>query len=292
MQSRCWWTAPALVACLAVGMLLGAEDERGHERRHDSGDAGDLEAKIHHALPRIINEGADLYNCGRPVDCYELWRGALLTFLPLLDQHHHLQRTIDETLHRAAHMKNPCEAAFTLRAAIDELRRETAHRPEPKRPMPPAAKEQPKEKVEKKEPPAPPDAPVGPAGRRPRRHRCGHDLPQPAPERRADSLPTQQGRPEAQRKAARRLEGADHRLHQLAHRRPAGVHGQAPEGCLPGQERHQCRVRRGRRRLPQGAADPGHCAGRQQAADEYRGIDARRCGAAGCREPRETLRKD
>ncbi len=140
MRNRSW-TIFLLAGCLAGGALSGAEDWRPEESKGSSGQASDVDAKIHRGLPCIINEGAALYNCGDRAGCTRLWEGALLAYLPLLDHHPHLQRAIEEAMHKSASMTCPEDRAFVLRAILDRIRRETASqgRRMPPARMPPAA---------------------------------------------------------------------------------------------------------------------------------------------------------
>ncbi len=82
----------------------------------------------------MINTGADVYNAkaedrdmytreNNRAGCYRIYQGSLLTLKPLLGHHPQLQTVIDNSFAKAATQTSMAERAFTLREAIDEVRR-------------------------------------------------------------------------------------------------------------------------------------------------------------------------
>jgi hemoglobin len=93
-----------------------------------------LDQRIYDTLKDVINTGADIYNLraedrdvytreNNRASCYRIYQGSLLTLQPLLGHHPDLQRVIDLRLAKAATQNSMAERAFTLREALDEIRR-------------------------------------------------------------------------------------------------------------------------------------------------------------------------
>jgi len=98
----------------------------------------EMEAKIIKSLAEAINVGAPAFNNGNPDGCYWVYRGALAATMPLLDYRPDLQRSVEEKLKKAATDRTAVERAFTLRAALDEVRA-ALHKDQPKTDQPRAA---------------------------------------------------------------------------------------------------------------------------------------------------------
>jgi hemoglobin len=114
-----------LVAVLQIALFAS---------RAQAQDTKQLDQRIFDLLKEIINTGADVYNANTEdrdvytrennrAGCYRLYQGSLLTLRPLLGHHPDLQKTIDNSFAKAAKQASMAERAFTLRDALDEIRR-------------------------------------------------------------------------------------------------------------------------------------------------------------------------
>jgi hemoglobin len=119
---------------LAVAVLFGAA---GLTRAQDKPlERGDLDKRVVTVAYEAAKKGTDIFNAGNHEGCYRLYQGTLLAVAPLLDHRAKLQATVKERLKRADGMKS-ADAAFELRAALDEIQNEIAPMKggEPKKPV-------------------------------------------------------------------------------------------------------------------------------------------------------------
>jgi hemoglobin len=97
-------------------------------------DNNQLDQRIYDVLKDVINTGADVYNAKSEdrdlylremnrAGCYRIYQGALLTVRPMLGHHPQLQKVIDNSFAKATTQASTAEKAFTLREALDEIRR-------------------------------------------------------------------------------------------------------------------------------------------------------------------------
>ena len=112
----------AVLMCIVPASGAGAQDTKL------------LDQKIYDNLKDVINTGADVYNLraedrdmytreNNRASCYRIYQGSLLTLKPMLGHHADLQLVIDTHLAKAATQNSMAERAFTLREALDEIRR-------------------------------------------------------------------------------------------------------------------------------------------------------------------------
>ena len=130
-----WLLAACLLAPGLTGRLPAADsgppepDPRAADRR------------VQEILRDVINQGADLYNGGRPSACCYLYQGALMTLPPLLDHRPELQKSVRTGLAGALREEYAGPRAFALRAVIDQAYTAVYSRPEERTaevPAPPA----------------------------------------------------------------------------------------------------------------------------------------------------------
>ena len=112
----------AVLLCAVSANRAGAQDTKLFDQ------------KIYDTLKDVINTGADVYNLraedrdvytreNNRASCYRIYQGSLLTLQPMLGHHPDLQLVIDTHLAKAATQNSMAERAFTLREALDEIRR-------------------------------------------------------------------------------------------------------------------------------------------------------------------------
>lgn len=93
-----------------------------------------LDQQIYEALKEVINTGADTYNAKAEdrdlylremnrAGCYRIYQGALISIRPMLGHHPQLQKVIDNGFAKATTQATAAEKAFSLREALDEIRR-------------------------------------------------------------------------------------------------------------------------------------------------------------------------
>ena len=108
-----------LAALLLTGTVgLTRADDKPLER-------ADLEKRVVSSVYEAAVIGTDIFNKGDWVGCYRLYEGTLIGVVPLLDHKPKLQATAKARLERAKKMK-VTDAAFELRAALDEIQNEFA----------------------------------------------------------------------------------------------------------------------------------------------------------------------
>lgn len=107
---------PRLAAGLVLVLLTGALFAGGTSRK-------EVEKELFNTLRNVINHGADLFNEPRNdhAGCYRLFEGALTSIRPVLVHYPELQKSIDAALAKAKN-EHPVQGAFTLRAALDQVR--------------------------------------------------------------------------------------------------------------------------------------------------------------------------
>jgi truncated hemoglobin YjbI len=114
-----------LIAVLLLTWLPGTSSAQDNKQ---------LDQRIHDVLKDVINTGADVYNAKAEdrdlylremnrAGCYRIYQGALLTVQPLLAHRPQLQKVIDNSFAKASTQASMAEKAFTLREALDEVRR-------------------------------------------------------------------------------------------------------------------------------------------------------------------------
>ncbi len=108
-----------LAALLLTGTVgLTRADDKPLERT-------DLDKRVVSSAYEAALLGTDIFNKGDHGGCYRLYEGTLLGVVPLLDHRPKLQATAKARLERARKMK-AADAAFELRAALDEIQNEIA----------------------------------------------------------------------------------------------------------------------------------------------------------------------
>ncbi|QJW93994.1 group I truncated hemoglobin [Frigoriglobus tundricola] len=88
-------------------------------------ERADLDKRVVSSVYEAALIGTDIFNKGDHGGCYRLYEGTLLGVVPLLDHRPRLQATAKTRLERARKMKI-ADAAFELRAALDEIQNEIA----------------------------------------------------------------------------------------------------------------------------------------------------------------------
>lgn len=135
-----------LAVLLALGLAAARADDPAPA---ETADSKSLDKLLHATLRDVINRGRTMFNEGDHAGCYRLFEGALLTAKPLLGNRPSLQKEIDKALFSANQDPASFRRAFTLRAALDKVRKEI--NPNPKKDDPP-----PPPKAEKKDDSLPP----------------------------------------------------------------------------------------------------------------------------------------
>ena len=109
---------------LAVGVLFAAG---GLTRAQDKPlERTELDKRVVGVVYDAAVKGTDIFNKGSHEGCYRLYEGTLMAVAPLLDHRPKLQATVKMRLERAAKLKTAADAAFELRAALDEIQNEIA----------------------------------------------------------------------------------------------------------------------------------------------------------------------
>jgi hemoglobin len=125
MPACCCHMGRILIAVLLWSVVAG---------RGSAQDLKQLDQRIYDVLKEVINTGADVYNAkaeDRDVylremnraGCYRIYQGSLLTVHPLLAHRPQLQKVIDNSIAKASTQASMAEKAFSLREALDEIRR-------------------------------------------------------------------------------------------------------------------------------------------------------------------------
>jgi truncated hemoglobin YjbI len=120
-RHSCLVLVAALLSMAAPGSVLAQDTKQ-------------LDQRVYELLKDVINTGADVYNAksedrdiylreNNRAGCYRIYQGALLTLHPLLAHHPQLQKVIDNSIAKAASQSSMAEKAFSLREALDEIRR-------------------------------------------------------------------------------------------------------------------------------------------------------------------------
>src|SRR5438552_619690 len=100
----------------AVVFALAAEGQDPLSRK-------ELDKRLDVSLFEATKVGTDLYNRGRNEEgCYRTYDGALRMVVPLLDHRAELQARVAAALRQAA-AEPPPQRSFTLREAIDDIRK-------------------------------------------------------------------------------------------------------------------------------------------------------------------------
>ena len=81
-------------------------------------------------------KGTELFNKGKPDDCFRMYQGLLTGIQPLLDHRPNLMKSVRDRMDKAAGMK-AAEGAFVLRDALDEIQNEIAPGAKPERKVEP-----------------------------------------------------------------------------------------------------------------------------------------------------------
>ena len=109
----------ATLLLIAAGSFARADDKPI--------DRTDLNKRIVGAVYESARLGTDIWNNDKNYEgCYRLYQGTLMTLVPMLDHMPKLQTMVKMRLERATKMKNPADAAFELRTALDEIQNEIA----------------------------------------------------------------------------------------------------------------------------------------------------------------------
>jgi hypothetical protein len=117
------FAALALMTAYAAAQPGGDKTEPGA-----TPDTRALDAKMLRLLTPVINRGAALYNRDDFAGCYRLYEGSLLTLRPLLDHRPELQKEIARALAAADRDPQVFRRAFTLRTALDAIRKDLSPR--------------------------------------------------------------------------------------------------------------------------------------------------------------------
>lgn len=126
MPACCRHMGRTLIALLLLIVLAGQSSAQDNKQ---------LDQRIYDTLKEVINTGADVYNAkaeDRDVyvremnraGCYRIYQGALISLQPMLAHHPQLQKVIDNSFAKATTQASMAEKAFTLREALDEIRRQ------------------------------------------------------------------------------------------------------------------------------------------------------------------------
>ena len=122
------WTrwAAAVLALLATSAAPARDEE------DKAAAAKAFDTALNKSLRDVINRGAALYNKGDHAGCYRLFQGGLTAALGLLDHHPDLQKAVATALAGAERDPLVWRRAFTLRAALDKVRKGLAGKPDEK----------------------------------------------------------------------------------------------------------------------------------------------------------------
>ncbi|HEV3256703.1 MAG TPA: group 1 truncated hemoglobin [Gemmataceae bacterium] len=122
MHTSLRWRQVVLAACLlafgAAGTAVAADDKPTD--KSDKGTSRDKQ--ISEVLKDIHNRGAELYNTGRPTECYRMFQGALLMVQPMLDHHPKVQKIIEDGLAKADTNPSMKGRALALHELIEDVR--------------------------------------------------------------------------------------------------------------------------------------------------------------------------
>jgi len=112
------------LAALAVPLLLAAAAPA-----QDALSRRDLDRRLEISLYEVSKVGTDLYNRSRDEDgCFYAYAGALRVAVELLDHHPELRTRVMNAMKTAAN-EPPPQRSFTLRTAIDDIRKTIGARP-------------------------------------------------------------------------------------------------------------------------------------------------------------------
>lgn len=115
---------PMLAASILTAMCLSTAIGRETDPKAAKPAPRSQDAVLFDTLKKVINKGVDLYNHDDPGACYRLYQGSLLTLEPMLAHHPELQKTIQKALDAASRDPIMWRRAFTLRGALDKVRKE------------------------------------------------------------------------------------------------------------------------------------------------------------------------
>lgn len=108
---------------LAIGLGLAARVAA--QDKATPLDRADLDRRAAVAVYEATLLGTQIYNKGNHEGCYRLYQGTLMALQPMLEHRPQLAARVKESLERAATMRTPVEASFTLREALDAIQTET-----------------------------------------------------------------------------------------------------------------------------------------------------------------------
>jgi hemoglobin len=112
----------AVVAALVFGALAPAQDPLPRK---------ELDKRLEASLFEVSKLGTDLYNRQHNEEgCFRTYDGALRAAAPLLDHHADLQKRVTAALKQAAG-EPPYTRSFTLRTALDDIRKTVGPKPMP-----------------------------------------------------------------------------------------------------------------------------------------------------------------
>lgn len=109
----------------ALAVLLAASAAPGGDEPAAKG----LDAALDRSLRAVISRGAALYNKGEHAACYRVFQGGLTAAEGLLDHRPDLRKTVATALAAAERDPLVWRRAFTLRAALDKVRKGLAAAP-------------------------------------------------------------------------------------------------------------------------------------------------------------------
>jgi hemoglobin len=115
MRARIFLAALVLIG---AGSLARSADEKPLDRT-------EVDKRVVNAVYEAAVTGTEIFNKGGHAECYRLYQGVLIGVVPMLDHRAPLQTKAKMRLERAAKMK-AADAAFELRAALDEIQNEIA----------------------------------------------------------------------------------------------------------------------------------------------------------------------
>jgi hypothetical protein len=122
---------------LLLALILTTASGADQEKDKPASEPKSIDTTLYHTLRDVINRGVKLYNGGEVGACYRLFEGSLRTIKPLLDHKPDLQKMITTSLEGAEQDPVMWRRAFTLRNALDKVRKELdPNKEKDKLPMP------------------------------------------------------------------------------------------------------------------------------------------------------------
>lgn len=103
----------------------------GFDAAADDKSKAEQDQRIARVALDAANAGSDLYNAGNHEGCFRFYQGTLMAVLPTLDYRPELAGRVKARLDEAKASRSPASGAFVLRAAIDEVLKETASAKKP-----------------------------------------------------------------------------------------------------------------------------------------------------------------